>query len=303
MSVNRLKLDVTDPLAASPMLGNLTAHAVPGAEHSDPDRGRHSRIIPTTAGPRAVTIEISESGVFLEHEVDDPTERDELLAKVRGWLDLNVDPAAIAAVLGPDPVVGPLVARWPGLRAIGSPDGFESTVTTVLGQQVTLAAGRTFGGRLVAAFGDPGPGGLTLFPRPERLGSTPVEEIQAAIGLTHARARTIQGVAAAFANGFSLVPGRIEPAHARVELLKLRGIGEWTADYVILRVLGDRDIFPGTDLVLRRMLGVGTAAEAENLARAWRPWRTYAAFYLWSLATLGSWEETVSSPRAHSSRR
>ena len=68
----------------------------------------------------------------------------------------------------------------------------------------------------------------------------------------------------------------------RDRLLALPGIGPWTADYLALRVLGDRDAMPVGDLVLRRALGVGSAADVTRLAERWRPLRAFAAVHLWT---------------------
>ena len=177
----------------------------------------------------------------------------------------------------------PLVRRHPGLRVPGSTDGFETAVLTVLGQQVSLAAARTFGARLVAAFGGPGPAGFSTFPAPESLARVPAAEIQAAARITHARARTVSALARAAADGLALHPGA-DRAAARRGLLALPGIGPWTADYLAVRVLGDRDAYPADDLVLKRALGVRTGREAAQLSQPWRPWRSYALFHLWTAA-------------------
>lgn len=112
------------------------------------------------------------------------------------WLDLDTDTRVISTALGSEPVLGPLVRARPGLRLIGFPDEFEGAVMTVLGQQVSLAAARTFGGRLVAAYGAPS-AGLLAFPDPSRLAAVPVDELRAAVGLTSARAMTMNALARA----------------------------------------------------------------------------------------------------------
>jgi AraC family transcriptional regulator of adaptative response / DNA-3-methyladenine glycosylase II len=65
-------------------------------------------------------------------------------------------------------------------------------------------------------------------------------------------------------------------------LLSLTGIGPWTADYLTVRILGDRDAFVPDDLVLKRALGVSSGKEAAALSEKWRPWRAYALFHLWT---------------------
>jgi AraC family transcriptional regulator of adaptative response / DNA-3-methyladenine glycosylase II len=71
-------------------------------------------------------------------------------------------------------------------------------------------------------------------------------------------------------------------------LTQISGVGEWTSQYVALRALGDPDAFPASDLVLRRKAGAGNEAlsesELQSRAEAWRPWRAYAATYLWDAA-------------------
>ncbi|WP_263975265.1 hypothetical protein [Leptolyngbya sp. 7M] len=65
------------------------------------------------------------------------------------------------------------------------------------------------------------------------------------------------------------------------QLKTLPGIGDWTAQYIAMRVLAYPDAFPHTDLGLRRALGVGRPEQVLQIAETWRPWRAYAAMYLW----------------------
>jgi AraC family transcriptional regulator of adaptative response / DNA-3-methyladenine glycosylase II len=167
------------------------------------------------------------------------------------------------------------------LRVLGSVDGFETAVLTVLGQQVSLAAARTFGGRFVGAFGAPVEGEFLAFPDPDAVAAQSPEDIQKAVGLTTARARTVHTLATAAANGLDL-SWDADPVQFRQELLALPGIGPWTADYLTVRILGDRDAFVPDDLVLKRALGVSSGKEAAALSERWRPWRAYALFHLWT---------------------
>ena len=140
---------------------------------------------------------------------DEPNDVEAVASLVRAWLDLDLDPSTITDAFGRDPLLGPMVSARPGLRVIGHPDGYEAAITTVLGQQVSLLSARTFSGRLVAAFGEPGPDSLLIFPRPEVLASVPTDELQRAIGLTGARTRTLQAVARACAavTGTTIIGG------------------------------------------------------------------------------------------------
>jgi DNA-3-methyladenine glycosylase II len=80
-------------------------------------------------------------------------------------------------------------------------------------------------------------------------------------------------------------------------LCEIPGIGKWTAQYVAMRALGEPDAFPSADLGLLRALALGAARELEQHAEAWRPWRAYAAMYLWRIASQRLPDESKSSAR------
>jgi len=108
-----------------------------------------------------------------------------------------------------------------------------------------------------------------------------VDELRSAVGVTNARARTIHLVAEAFVEGLRL-NSAVDPAEARAKLLEIAGVGPWTVEYLAVRALRDTDAFPGGDLVLRKALGGVSTREAESMSEAWRPWRAYALFHLWT---------------------
>jgi 3-methyladenine DNA glycosylase/8-oxoguanine DNA glycosylase len=262
-----------DPAA---VLGSLAAHNVPGAEVTDVDAMTHSRVLSGPEGPRTVRVRFTRDGVDVEFEpVLEDSAANALIETVRRWLDLDTDLEPIRTALSPDARLAPLVAARPALRVIGTTNRFQTAVTTVLGQQVSLAAGRTFSGRLVAAFGEPTPSGLRTFPRPDALAAADLEELRAAVGLTSARARTVVALAKKWWEAGT--------ALTREQLLAIPGIGPWTVDYLSVR-FGDRDAFAPGDLVLRRALGGITAREAEARSQAWRPFRAYALVHLWTEA-------------------
>ncbi|MCC9205803.1 DNA-3-methyladenine glycosylase family protein [Arthrobacter sp. zg-Y769] len=283
--IRRHPLQHRGPFAWAPLASALQAHAVPGLERvtRTDDGATVERLLRGAAAPVAVTVSLGAAGVVLDLPALPEAEEAALISTVRAWLDLDADPDVVDQFLSRFELLDPLVTRHPGLRVPGSTDGFETGAQTVLGQQVSLAAARTFGSRLVEAFGEPGPAGLFAFPTAERLAAVPAADIQSAVRITHARARTLSALAEAVAGGLQLRPGA-EPGAVRAGLLALPGIGPWTADYLAVRVLGDRDAYPADDLVLKRALGVGTGREAALLSQPWRPWRSYALFHLWTSA-------------------
>lgn len=277
-----VRLAFVPPFDADAVLGSLRAHAIPGCEVVTHDS--ICRIIHTASGPRTVTVTLAPDAVTLTVESGralPAAAAEELVATVRQWFDLDLNPDTISEALGGDPIIGPLVAARPGLRMVGSVNGFESAVMAVLGQQVSLARARALGGKAVAAYGEPGSAGLTPFPTADALAAVPVESLRATLGLTGARARAVHALAVASVEGLELTPFA-DPVVFRAGLLQIPGIGPWTADYLSVRVLGDRDAFTASDLVLRRALGGISAREAEALSARWRPYRAYALFHLWT---------------------
>jgi 3-methyladenine DNA glycosylase/8-oxoguanine DNA glycosylase len=272
-------LPFTPPFDSAAVLGNLRAHLIPAAETLDGDT--ITRIVAAPSGPVAVAVTLTPDAISATVGSTDQADVAAVTAIIRRWFDLELDPSRVEAVLGRDPVIGPLLRARPGLRVIGSPNGFETAIMTVLGQQVSLARARALGGKLVEAFGEPGPAALRLFPSAGNIAELPLAELRAALGLTGMRALAVASLAAACHDGLALTPDA-DPLAVRAALLALPGIGPWTADYLAVRVLGDRDAFTAGDLVLRRSLGGVSVKEAETASEAWRPYRAYALFHLWT---------------------
>lgn len=220
--------------------------------------------------------------------------------RLRRQFDLDTDMAPIEATLTADPLFRDKVQLHPGLRMPGAWDEFELAARAILGQQVSVAAARTLAGRLAVQFGQAVPvaavGSLApapfddpplLFPTPAALAGQDLT----AIGLPQARARALAGLAAAVVEEPDLLSPLQDPRQAVARLVRLPGIGPWTAEYIAMRALRDADAFPASDLGLL----VGAAhggprpkpAELTRRAERWRPWRAYAAIHLWTMPTDG----------------
>jgi 3-methyladenine DNA glycosylase/8-oxoguanine DNA glycosylase len=210
-----------------------------------------------------------------------------------GWLkplaakvfDTERNPNEIEKQLGGDATLGPLLAKWPGVRLPGAWDGFEMGIRAILGQQVSVKAAHTLAGRLVAKYGhhypSPFPSVTKLFPLAEEVAAIPVGEL-ASIGITQKRAETLGH----FARWSALAEAERGP------LLDLPGIGPWTESYLRMRGRSDADAFPAGDLGIQKALGivglgpVKAAREAELRSAPWRPYRAYAVFLLWRSLSL-----------------
>jgi AraC family transcriptional regulator, regulatory protein of adaptative response / DNA-3-methyladenine glycosylase II len=264
----------------------LATRAVAGVERVDA-RG-YARTVACQGGHALICVRALPGVHALELRVAGapPAALLQLATIARRVFDLAADPQRIGLELAADPLVGPLVRAHPGLRIPGAWDPFECVVRAVLGQQVSVAAGRTFAARLVERVGAAIRGasdGLThLFPDAAELAAAPLESL----GITRSRAATLRALARA------VLEGRIDfdaaPEEVVAALSSLPGIGAWTAQYVALRALGEPDAMPAADLVLRRMAAPAqrllSARELEERARGWQPWRGYAVIHLWRTA-------------------
>ena len=114
-------------------------------------------------------------------------------------------------------------------------------------------------------------------------------ERRPALPMPGSRIDTLSSLAAALAGGEVSLERGAERADTRARLLRLRGVGPWTASYVTMRALGDPDVFLDTDAAARRVLaslvpGSPSGADVAEQSRAWRPWRSYALMHLWAIA-------------------
>ncbi|HYW51778.1 MAG TPA: AlkA N-terminal domain-containing protein, partial [Gemmatimonadaceae bacterium] len=213
----------------------------------------------------------------------------QVTAMVRRAFDLDADLDAFRALAAHDVLLAPLLAARPYLRLPQLLDPFEGLIRAVLGQQVSVVGASTMTDRLVRAFGTPLPnvGGqapLFGFPAPALLADAGADSLRT-IGLTNAKAATLHTVSHAVATGIIDLEA-LRGAHtdlAEATLVALPGIGPWTAHYVRMRALGDRDAFPAADLGVLKAMANANIAKRDIAARAeaWRPWRAYATLHLW----------------------
>ncbi|CUJ59503.1 AlkA N-terminal domain-containing protein [Achromobacter sp. 2789STDY5608621] len=282
----KLLLRYRPPYDWPAMLAFLRARAIPGIERVSDDS--YTRTIGLDGAQGTVRVEPG-TGNALQATVRFPQLHalPAIIARLRRVFDLASDPAALAAQLAHDPVMAALTAARPGLRVPGAWDGFELALRAVLGQQITVGAAIKLAGKLVAAHGQPldqPDGDLThLFPRPEAIAPADL----APLGMPRSRAATLSAVAAAALANPRLFEAADSLDTAVARLREIRGVGEWTAQYIALRQLREPDAFPASDIGLIRALEKLEAREytpAQLLARAetWRPWRAYAAQHLWA---------------------
>ncbi len=272
------------------MLAFLLPRATPGVEVVGPECYRRTISVHGQSGYFEVTHNPSGNTLKIRLSAEAPDSVAVVLDRVRHIFDLDADWQKIDASLRTDKLLMPLLSAAPGLRPPGCWDGFELAVRAILGQQVTVKGATTLAGRLVNRFGTPlkansrpamdtsHADGLThVFPTAEVLAEANV----ASIGLPRARATTIRELARAVAEKQISFNSTTNTDQFCRQLCELPGIGAWTAQYIAMRALRDPDAFPSSDLGLLRATGLKTAKQLEVRSEKWRPWRAYAAIYLW----------------------
>jgi AraC family transcriptional regulator of adaptative response / DNA-3-methyladenine glycosylase II len=278
----RFRLSFRPPYHWQAMLDFLAPRATPGVEFVE--GAIYRRTISANGVPGYFEVSLGKHDALLVRiDFPDPQSLFGIVERIRAMFDVNADWSSIAKTLRGDPVLGTIVKAEPGVRVPGCWNGFELAVRAILGQQVTVRGATSLAGRLAVEFGkkSAGPKGLThLFPAPETLANAKLTSV----GLTVARSQTIHALARAVASGRIKFEGVVDSAEFLRKLCEVPGIGPWTAQYVAMRALGEPDAFPASDLGLLRASRSASPRELEPLAEPWRPWRAYAAMYLWRMA-------------------
>jgi AraC family transcriptional regulator, regulatory protein of adaptative response / DNA-3-methyladenine glycosylase II len=290
-----LRLRYRPPYDWESMLDYLRVRAIPGVEVVE--NGTYQRTVQIDGFTGSIEVAHLPRQQSLGVTIRFPHVRSlpAIMARVRRVFDIGADIDTIGAHLSRDPLLARLIAQRPGLRAPGGWDGFELAVRAILGQQVSLAAARRLAGQLVALHGEAvakdyvtHPGFSHVFPAAAAIASA--ESL--GLGMPAARQASLKALAEAAAADPNLFRPAASIDQAMASLRTIRGVGEWTAQYIALRAMREPDAFPASDLGLLR----GAAAVDEALskpanllsrAESWRPWRAYAAQHLWAAGSTG----------------
>jgi AraC family transcriptional regulator, regulatory protein of adaptative response / DNA-3-methyladenine glycosylase II len=283
----RLSLPMRPPFSWERMLGFYRRRAIPGVECVD--ENGYQRTIQTPGGIGVIHVHPAATGHALELEAALPDSRGliHVVERVRRMFDLDADMQAITSALSADRRLAPLIEQFDGMRLPCAWDSFETAVRAIVGQQISVKAAQTIVGRIVRHAGATlpfnHPAGLThCFPTAAAIAQADLP----GLGMSDKRVRTLQKLArrVALEPAFLEVKGTFEAFVQR--LTTLPGIGPWTAHYIALRGLGEPDAFPAGDLGLAQALSENgvrpSPKQILSQAERWRPWRGYAAIFLWS---------------------
>ncbi len=220
----------------------------------------------------------------------------DLIERARSRVDriflFDVDPTPFLEIAARDPVLGRLVDDRPGIRPMLVADPYEALIFAIVGQQVNIAFARKmklawlerFGRHAIIAGHE-----RLLLPSPAQIATLEPADLLA-LQFSRQKASYTVGLSQAIVDGDLDLDalGRLPLEDAVVEMTRHKGIGRWTAEYVLMRGLGVPDSIPAGDLGLRKIIGRAygldhTASEAEvrAIAEAWTGWRGWAAFLWW----------------------
>lgn len=222
----------------------------------------------------------------------DKEEQHQLIQYIRAWFDLDTDLKPFYSKMAGDKLLGNLVQKFHGYRIVGQPDLFESLIWAVLGQQINLAFAYTLKQRFVEQFGSHfefnGKRYYT-FPTPQvvaRLTDADLLPLQ----FSRQKSKYTVTIGQAFANQ-SIVQGQLATlalADARDALMKIKGVGNWTANYALMKTFRYKDAFPAEDVgvhnairILRNAKAKPTVDQVRRLFRKYKGWEAYATLYLW----------------------
>ena len=283
------KLPYRPPYNWSHMLNFLLTRATPGVEQVLNDE--YIRTIGTHDKPGLIKVSCDLEKNELLCKIHCP-QTENLLAtieKIKSVFDLTADPDTILKCLKKDKTLWQLVKKNPGLRVPGCWDGFEIAVRSITGQQVSVVGATTVMGRIVKQYGSPVQSSSSLsylFPTPQAL----AELDPTSLSMPKARANTIATVAKAVVSGeLSFKQGQ-DCDDMIKQLVSIKGIGPWTAQYIAMRALAEPDALLEGDLVLEKkaaqLYDIDKRMKTTELldrAEAWRPWRAYASMHIWNL--------------------
>ncbi|WP_282940903.1 DNA-3-methyladenine glycosylase [Paenibacillus sp. RC67] len=230
---------------------------------------------------------------FLGDVPPEALERAAAIHYVWEWFDLGTNLEPFYQIAEHDSLLGSVVQQFRGLRIVGIPDLFEALCWGILGQQINLAFAYTLKRRVVETFGQSANWNgqpYWIFPTPEAIAKLTVADLTP-LQLTSKKAEYLIGVAKLISEGQlskEMLLQLKDPKAIEKQLVQIRGIGPWTANYVLMRCLKAPSAFPIEDVGLhnavKQLMGLPNKPSLEKLKQLsapWGDWKAYATFYLW----------------------
>ncbi len=267
------------------MLEFFKYRQISGMEYITNNSYQRSVAIDSCVGWFSIHHHEKKSALVMRVSLSDFSYLNNVITRVRRMFDLDADINLIHQQLSSHPRLKQVIQRFPGLRLPGSWDIFEFSVRAILGQQISVKAATTYAKRICQRFGKqyshlPERTALT-FPDVTCLQNTDFDQL----GLTTSRRETLMRWVQYFTDNAESLENYQSLDELEQQLCKLKGIGPWTVNYIAMRGLSDPDAFPSADLgIIKALTEQGKILKNKEIlatAEQWRPWRAYAAIYLW----------------------
>ena len=280
-----LEIPVKGPFPWARMLEFLEPWTASGVEQVVGDRyyrtasfGKVAGEICVTYSPNVGALHVRVSRSLGENLLD-------VISSVRRLFDVDAPTDEIAAHLGGDSALRARIESTPGLRVPGAFDHFETAVVMLMNQHMRPEEASDLMDRVVEKYGtriETSQPSLThVFPSPYVLSTARLE----AVGVPKRRARSIQALARAVHEGALRLDGSPSLEAAIESLRSISDVSATSAEYIAMRVYRESDAFPSNNHWLRSAVAEDgpsvSIQELESRAETWRPWRAYAAMYLW----------------------
>jgi len=267
------------------MLSFFRLRQLNSVEHVDETHYRRTININGDKGWFEVTSLPDKPALKLTVQLNNYRYLNQVILRVRRMFDLDADMQVIQQQLSQHQILADTIAKYPGLRLPGCWDKFEFSIRAILGQQISVKAATTLANRIALKYGEAAvknPSGLThIFPQTEALINVDYQNV----GLTKSRISTLHNWIAFYQQHHDILSCYENIETLEQTLIKIKGIGPWTVNYLAMRGLSDPDAFPSADLGIIKALTVNdnkpSNKEILALSKQWRPWRAYAAIYLW----------------------
>ncbi|HKV92642.1 MAG TPA: AlkA N-terminal domain-containing protein [Candidatus Angelobacter sp.] len=278
-SSSSFTLPVQKPFDWGSLLAFLRVRATPGVETVTDSA--YQRTIGGQDQPQTLSVTYEQENACLRVNYSAEGSRVSLStieARVQQIFKAAVNTSPIEKFLGRSSRLAAIVRQQPGLRVPGGWSSFEIAIRAVLGQQISVPAATMFMGRLVRLAGTQQSETAWLFPSAAQVLKCDLSRL----GVPRQRQETLRGLAAFFAEQGD---GCVAQPDIQEKLLCIKGIGKWTAGYILMRSCQEHDHWPEGDLVLRKALGNGKtqmdAARLEQTFNQWSPYRGYATIHIW----------------------
>jgi AraC family transcriptional regulator of adaptative response / DNA-3-methyladenine glycosylase II len=279
----QLKLAYRPPFDFEGILNFLRIRAIPDVERVSDNEYSRTISIGSEHGRLSIKNIEAENCIAIHLSLSEANLVVPSLERIKSLFDLSADPYEIMQGLNTDKQFSPIVRQNPGQRVPGCWEPFEIAVRAIVGQQVSVKGATTVMGRIANNYGQMTPWGLR-FPRAEELSHLDVNSMSMPIK----RAQAIKDMCLAIIEGNLSFDLAGETQTLVSQLVDIKGIGPWTAQYIAMRALGDPNAFLHSDLVLlkvaKKLFGIESDKALLEKSLDWQPWRAYAGMHLWRQA-------------------